>query len=130
MRVLVDTSALYAALDRNDPDHRRARDAFGELSGDDLVTHSYVVLETDALVRRRLGGKATRALHEAVLPTLELVFIDAALHRAAVATYLRAARRGPSLVDCASFAVMLEHGVGTALALDRHFSAAGFATIP
>jgi predicted nucleic acid-binding protein len=128
--VLADTSALYASLDRSDPDHGRARDAFAERSVHDLMTHSYVVLETDALVRRRLGLRASRVLHETILAPLEIVFVDAALHQAAVAAYLGGGKNGPSLVDCASFAVMRAHGIRTALAFDRHFSGAGFDVVP
>lgn len=130
MTVLVDTSALYASLDRNDPDHDRARDTFANHSVHDLTTHSYVILETDALVRRRLGLRASRVLHETIFAPLDIVFVDAALHQAAVAAYLGSGKSGPSLVDCASFAVMRAHGIRAALAFDRHFAAAGFEVVP
>jgi predicted nucleic acid-binding protein len=35
-----------------------------------------------------------------------------------------------SLTDAVSFAVMAERGIKEALALDHHFSAAGFLTVP
>lgn len=38
--------------------------------------------------------------------------------------------RDVSLTDAVSFAVMTERGIESALALDRHFRTAGFATLP
>lgn len=55
MRVFVDTSALYALLDEDDANHARAAKAFAELQGSELTTHAYVLVETLALVSRRLG---------------------------------------------------------------------------
>ena len=74
MTVFVDTSALFALLDADDEQHHEAATVFGELAGSvDLVTHSYVHVETIVLTARRLGPLATRALlddlpHPALLP--------------------------------------------------------------
>ena len=63
-----------------------------------------------------------------LLPALEVVFVDRALHQRAVAAWTVARRRGLSLVDCAGFELMRDLGVVTALAFDRHFEEQGFAT--
>jgi len=47
--VFVDTSALFALLDRDDDFHSAARSFFPELATRTLVTHNYVVVETIAL---------------------------------------------------------------------------------
>jgi predicted nucleic acid-binding protein len=128
--VLVDMSALFAALDRDDHDHQRAADTFADLADRRLLTHNYVVLETDALVRRRLGLDASRALLEQLLPELETIWVDEALHQTAVALYLRGERAGPSLVDWTSFEVMRRHGIETAFAFDDDFRRQGFDVVP
>ncbi len=128
--ILVDTSALFAALDRDDRNHARAVAGFVEHAGELLVTHNYVALETDALARRRLGPAASRALLTELLPTLETIWVDESLHRSALALYLRGARSGASLVDCTSFAVMEAHGIRRAFAFDDDFRRAGFDVVP
>lgn len=131
MTTFVDTSALYALLDR-DQNHTAAASWFGgeEAAAGDLLTHNCVVVESAALADRRLSRDAARALLEELLPLISVVFVDESLHQAATSAYLAATRRGPSLVDRVSFELMRHRGVGQAFAFDRDFRAAGFATVP
>ncbi len=132
MTVFVDTSALYAVLDRSDANHLAARRLWQRLlpEGSILVTTNYVVLETSALVQSRLGVAALRTLHEDVVPALAVEFIDERRHKEGVSAVLSSARRKLSLVDCVSFAVMREAGLREVFCFDRHFAEQGFACRP
>ena len=79
MSVFVDTSAVYALLDAGDSNHERALRATERLLGEELVTHSYVVVELVSLVRRRLGADAAARLIDEVLPAIEVTDVDASL---------------------------------------------------
>jgi predicted nucleic acid-binding protein len=127
--VYADTSGLYALLDATDGRHDQASTIVRSLLGDGavLVTSNYVVAELTALVQGRLGLDAALRVHRALLPALEIVFVDRALHERAVAAWAAARRRGLSLVDCAGFELMRDLGIVTALAFDRHFEDQGFA---
>jgi predicted nucleic acid-binding protein len=129
LTTFVDTSALYALLDRDDANHPAAA-AWFEAADDDLLTHNYVVVESAALVDRRLGIVAARALLEDVVPAMSLVFVDESLHRAASSAYLAARRRGPSIVNRVSFELMRHRQITEAFAFDRDFRTAGFSTLP
>src|SRR5688572_9626247 len=72
------------------------------------VTHSGVLTESAALIQRRLGMHALRNLLQDLLPSLEIVWIDAELHRLASTALLAAGRRRFSLVDWTSFTIMRE----------------------
>lgn len=126
MIVFVDTSALYALLDQDEDMHRSASEVFHVLRGQRLVTHAYVVVETAALVARRLGPDATARLLESILPVIEVEAVDSSLHREAVAAYRAAGSRSVSLVDRTSFQFMRRHAITTAFAFDDDFPAAGF----
>lgn len=132
MSVLVDTSALYALMDRDDAQHTPARAAFRTLLDDEeLVTHSYVLVETIALTQRRLGPDALRALAQDILPAITTqVWVDESAHRSGLAALLAALPTSVSLVDQVSFHVMRELGLSHAFAFDDDFRAAGFATLP
>lgn len=130
MTVFVDTSALYIALDADDEMHQQVVGTLRGLLEEPLVTHSYVVAESTALVERRLGRRHARRLLTHLLAPVEVVWIDERIHRAATSAYLATTRRGPSLVDCTSFEVMRTLGLGTAFAVDRDFADAGFDVIP
>lgn len=131
MSVFVDTSALYAVLDRDDDNHVGAAEAFSSLlDRESALTHGYVVVESTALVQRRLGMEAVRALVDDLLPALELVFVDESLHRAAVAALLAADVRDVTFVDRVSFELMRNRGVTEALAFDDDFARQGFTLLP
>jgi predicted nucleic acid-binding protein len=125
--IFVDTSALLAFLDRDAARHEEVvaslAGVFRERSG---VTHNYVLVETEALARRRLGSGVARRLLEDVVPVLEIVWVDAELHAAAVTVHLRALRRRSSLVDQVGFELMRRRDISVALALDRDFVREGF----
>lgn len=126
MRVFVDTSALYAALDKADPNQAAAAEAFDRLVGiEELVTHNYVHVEAEQLVRRRLGAAAARILLEEILPGVRTVWVDEATHREAVDAVLTAGR-ATSLVDQVSFIVMRSLDTTVALAFDADFNKQGF----
>lgn len=130
MSVLVDTSALYALLDRDDPSHGIATTHFTALRDrGPLVTHNYVVVETTAVLQRRSGMTAVQRLVDLMSP-IRIVWIDETIHRAAMAALLAAPRRRVSLVDRVSFEVMRDLGITEAFAFDPDFAAEGFATIP
>jgi predicted nucleic acid-binding protein len=129
--VFVDTSALYAALDRDDADHAAAAETLADLLGREmLLTHSYVVVETVALSQRRLGVEAARVLVDEVLPAFEVAFVDRPLHEAAVASLLAAGARDVSLVNWTSFELMRRRGVAEAFAFDDDFAERGFRVLP
>ena len=129
--MLVDTSALYALLDGGDERSSAAINAFEQLreQGEALLVHNYVVVEASALVGRRLGPAAQRALHGDVLPLFSIHWVDQALHNAAVIALL-AGRSSASLVDRVSFELMRRRRIDTAFAFDRDFRGQGFRTIP
>lgn len=131
MSVFVDTSALYALLDRRDPEHDAARRAFTDLAdAGPLISHNYVVVEAEALVRYRLGSHAARALLGELVPALDLIWVDEATHQAAVAAYLSDRAPRVSLVDAVSFEVMRGRGLTRAFAFDADFVREGFKTLP
>lgn len=133
MRTFVDTSALYALLDEDDDNHRAAAQWLSGPGADlaeTLVTHAYVVVESAALVHRRLGHHAVRVLFDAFLPALSIVFVDETLHTRAVSAYLAAVRRRPSFVDWVSFQLMRDGDLDRAFAFDRDFATEGFAVVP
>jgi predicted nucleic acid-binding protein len=129
--VFVDTSALLPILDPDDDAHRVAAETFSSLLNEEpLVAHNYVVVETAALVQRRLPRLQLRVLLEDIIPLVEVVWIGIETHEAAVSAFLRGPGRRTSLVDRVSFEVMRRHAMETAFAFDRDFAEEGFRTVP
>ncbi len=123
--IFLDTSLVYALADQRDPFHQVARGRFETAlqSRRALVTHSYVLVESMALLQRRLGRQAALQFSRDS-SAFEIEWVSAALHGEAVRAL--AAGAGTSLVDQVSFAVMRRRGIGEALTLDTDFVTAGF----
>ena len=128
--VFVDTSALIALLDRADPRHEAARSTFLSLADRDLVTHGYVVAETLAVARRRFGVGGVIAVLDDLLPIIDVLPVEPAVHASAQSRYRASLPSGTSFVDQVSFGVMAQASIETAFALDADFSAAGVSVVP
>lgn len=129
MTTFVDTSALYALLDESDDAHPSARRWLSGPGADPretLVTHSFVVVESLALVKHRLGAAALRVLLDAFIPALSVFYVDEPLHASGVTALRAAASQKPSFVDHVSFGFMRREGIRRAFAFDTDFRRQGF----
>jgi len=122
--VVVDTSAIFALLDRRDAHHQAAVAFWTDPDDEDLVTHAYVVVESVALVRSRLGAAAVDTLVDQLLPGIRVEMVDRPLHEAALLD-LRRIGGGTSLVDRVTLNFAARHGISRAFAFDADLSGAG-----
>jgi len=129
MNVFVDTSAFYAVLAKSDAKHAEAAhrwQTFLAHRSVRLFTSNYVVVETCALLNKRLGRSAVADFTRVLLPVTTVLWVDEPTHQAAVEAMLAAGSDGPSLVDCSSFALLRARGLRHAFAYDKHFAAHGW----
>jgi len=131
MMVFIDTSAFLAVLDVGDANHAAAKALWEKMitAGAVLLSHNYILVETSALVSRRLGIEAIRAFERDIVPVLRVEWVTRDIHCVAAAAHMIAARRALSLVDCVSFEVMRRSEIRTAFAFDRHFQEYGYELI-
>jgi len=125
--IFLDTSVIYALADRSDPNHGQALVAFQRLleDGEDVLVHSYVLVEAAALLQRRLGlDSALRFLQES--SGFHVHWVSSRDHEESVGLLAERGKRGLSLVDCASFTIMRQYQVNRALAFDEDFEREGF----
>ncbi len=132
MPTFLDTSAIFAVLDQDDAMHETAEAAWRSFADNSelLVTTSYVLVETCALLQRRLGMAAVRTFNSLIAPVPRVIWVADDLHEPGMAALLTAGRRGMNLVDCVSFVAMRNAGINTAFAFDRHFIEQGFRVVP
>ena len=122
--IIVDTSALFALLDRDDQYSADAARAWGELVDADLVVHGYAVTETLAVVRSRLGWPGVTAVIDDLLPRLRLAMVERHIHEIALSEY-RSLAGGTSFVDRVTIAFAREKGISRCFAYDADLAAAG-----
>lgn len=129
-RVFVDTSALLALIDADDPRQAEVTASFAEHRDDELVTHGYVVAESLAVVRRRFGVEGTVTLLDDVLPPIALLPVDPELHQAVQHAYRASLPSATSFVDQVSLAVIARDGISAVLALDPDLASPGVSLLP
>lgn len=129
--VFADTSAFLSTLNASDRYHRAAQAAFELLRHrrSPLITTSYVLVETYALVGRRMGLEAVEAFRATFEPILEIVWVDAALHEAGLDLLLSPGQPRISLVDAVSFAAMRRLGLTQFFGFDSDFEREGFTSL-
>jgi len=128
MNVFADTSGLFALMVKNDYMHVRASINFAYFAQQraQLLTSSFVLVETIALLQRRIGLAPVHDLHSKILPLLEVIWVDNQWYGKAVQRLQAQGSRDVSLVDCLSFEIMEARDITIAFTFDRHFEANGF----
>lgn len=128
-QVFVDTSAVFALIDRHDANHRAARrtlDGLRKRRVAPLLTN-FVLAESHALLLSRLdAGIARRWLAGNVWPVERVSDDDESRAHAIVVQYVD---KTFTYTDATSFAVMERLGIKTAFAFDPHFRQYGFQVV-
>lgn len=129
MNVFADTSGLFALLVKNDNMAVRARENFRYFAENNvqLVTSSFVLVETTALLKRRIGLAPVHDFNARILPLLEVIWVDDNWYSRAVQRLMAQNDRAVSLVDSLSFEIMEARQIEYAFAFDKHFEKNGFA---
>ena len=128
--MLLDSSAILAALDASDTHHARALRASTDLARlrCRVFQTTFLRAETHALLLARLGAGAARQwLSAPASPTVRPEPRDEVRGERIVIRYRD---KDFSLCDAIAFAVMDRLRARTAFTFDRHFRQYGFETIP
>jgi uncharacterized protein len=124
-----DTYYFIALINPDDEGHAKAVE-YSKLI-DHLVTTDWVFLELADGLAETPSRKLFEPLRNTVLADdeSEVVSLDDATFREAIALYTSRPDEGWSLTDCVSFVVTNRHGLREALTADHHFEQAGFVAL-
>lgn len=125
--LLLDTSGLLCLFDKADSRHQSAHDFFRQAKS--LLTTNYVLAEFLPLVMSRKLHRTSSLFflqHLVLLPRLELVWVDEAIHQKAMKLIENRLDKNYSLCDAVSFVVMRARQINAALSTDKHFEQEGF----
>ncbi|GEA16610.1 twitching motility protein PilT [Moorella sp. E308F] len=123
---MVDTSAVYALIDRSDDLHEKAKNLFKKLSEKDvdLILTNFILAETHALILSRIGHELAREWVKNLVWKIERVKEeDEKRAREIIIAYKD---KSFSYTDATTFAVMERLKLNVALAFDNHFTQFGW----
>ena len=131
--VFVDTSGLYALVDRKDAHHATARAVVERLlrAGRRLVATDYVLAETVNLANARSGTRVAIRVLDLIEQSagIRIEWIGTSRFDITKVFFRNHADHSYSFTDCTSFVLMRELRLSQALTTDHHFSQAGFETL-
>lgn len=128
--LFVDTSFFIALANSRDACHAQAVALQSQLSQQSIhkVTSEYVLFELgNGLSRLRFRALAQQIINFVLRdPTFEVVSAEQALFMDTLTLFYAREDKEWGLTDCASFVIMQQRGINTALSADHHFVQAGF----
>lgn len=132
MSIFVDTSVFLAVLAKDDDNNELAAETLAPLteSGEQLITTNYILVESYALIQRRMGMNAIQDFQNKILPAITLIWINVEEHQHEMQQFLLENRRNLSFVDCSSFEAKQRLGIDKAFTFENHFREQGFEVIP
>lgn len=130
-RVIVDSAAFYALASGEDSFHQRAQAEYEELldEGKELWTTSYALVETMALIQRRLGFNAVVDFLDRIGRNVSVAWIDEEVHSQAWDRLVEQQGAGLSFVDW-TVALASEGLDATIFTFDSGFVNRGYSVIP
>lgn len=122
--IFVDTSALFALINRSDVDHERAKCYLSSLSQDNatLIISNFILSETYTLILYKIGRTPALNAVNGILKTCELERISEEDEQQAWRIINDFDDKDFSYVDVTTFAVMTRLGLTKAFSFDEHFN--------
>lgn len=131
-RVLVDSSAYLALLDRDDEHHSNAIAILQGLASGHFrqITTNAMLIEAHVLILSVLGNAlANQFLREMAKSNTSIIRVRASDEQRATQILFRYTDKDFSFNDAISFAVMEWLGLSLAFTFDRHFSQYGLSVV-
>jgi len=125
MKLFVDTSAWFALIDKNDQNHKPARDFLDQLDKAPVLFHvtDYIVDETATLLRLKVSHRQAVAFLDylANSPHVVRAYATPDLLAQAEDLFRRYKDKRWSYTDCVSFVFMDGEGLNDAFSFDANF---------
>lgn len=129
--LFLDSSAIYAFVDRNDEMGPRIEQCLKEKKYP-LVTTNLVFAESLSLITKRLGKKVGIKTGELLQDSqfLSLLHLDEKILQEGWALYKKYMDKDFDFIDATSFVFCQKNGIKEAITLDQHFAQMGFKVFP
>ncbi|MCK6628296.1 MAG: PIN domain-containing protein [Anaerolineae bacterium] len=133
MKVIADTSGLYALVDRNDPHHSQAANFLKAQAGvGSLLLANHVFDETMTLVKARLGMQVALQLGIRLRTSrfVEMVIFSTAEEQETWRVFSHYTDKEWSYTDCACLVLARQRDIQQAFSFDHHFAQMGLVKVP
>jgi predicted nucleic acid-binding protein len=131
-KVLVDTSALYALVDRNDIHHSESIRILASLipKSPDLIVPNFILAESHTIINRRIGPKEALLFLNSALLDYHIERVTAEDEsRALVLLQGVSSSKNYSYFDAAAVAMAERLGITDVFTFDQHFAKMGLRLI-
>jgi predicted nucleic acid-binding protein len=127
MKTFIDTLFVIALVNERDRHHERALQLASSFQGHSFVVTDAILLEIGNGLARRFRREAVEIIESFLVATnVQVVPLTTELFARAFELYKARQDKEWGLIDCISFTVMRDAGIGAALTSDRRLVQAGF----
>jgi predicted nucleic acid-binding protein len=129
--IVFDTSAFYALISKNDIFHEKAKITYIDIIRKEeiLYTTNYILVETIALIHRRLGFDIVSKFFIPVINKFSIFWIDENWHKKGWEIFQEKKGEKFSFVDCTTLVIVKELDA-TLFTFDEQFKKENIKTIP
>lgn len=125
--LFVDSAYVIALINKRDQYHPQAMILARRYHDRPLVISEGVLLKIGNALAGHFRAQAAQIIEQFLESSqVEVVFTTPQLLASAISMYKQMSDKQWGLVDCISFVIMGERGIGEALTPDHHFTQAGF----
>ena len=132
--VFVDTGAWVALADKDDANHKKAVAIYPSLLKNQkgFITSNLVIAETYIVLLNELGHRSAIHFLEKIKasPRIMRIYSNDDIERDAEEVLRKYEDQDFSYADAVSFAVMKRYKIRIAFCFDKHFTTAGFESVP
>lgn len=133
MKVIADTSGLYALVNRKDPHYQHAANFLkAHAAVGSLLVSNHVFDETMTLVKKRLGMQVALQLGIRLRNSrfVEMVIFSAAEEQEVWRIFSHYTDKEWSYTDCACMVLARQRDIQQAFSFDHHFTQMGLVKVP
>lgn len=133
MKVIADTSGLYALVNRKDPHYQQAANFLkAHAAVGSLLVSNHVFDETMTLVKKRLGMQVALQLGIRLRNSrfVEMVIFSAAEEQEVWRVFSHYTDKEWSYTDCACLVLARQRDIQQAFSFDHHFTQMGLVKVP
>ncbi len=132
-KVIVDTSGLYALVDRKDPHHQQAATFLkNQVGAGSLLLSNHIFDETMTTVKARLGMQVALQLGLRLRNSrfIEMVIFSDPEEQETWRTFSQYVDKEWSYTDCACLVLAKQRNIQQAFSFDHHFTQMGLIRVP
>ncbi|OGM24555.1 hypothetical protein A3D00_00780 [Candidatus Woesebacteria bacterium RIFCSPHIGHO2_02_FULL_38_9] len=122
MKFLLDSDFLIALYKPDDSNHKKSKELFKKIQGDELAALNIVFQESTTVVSKKMGMTHAKKFYDSINRIIEIkINMNEELEQQSWRMFLKQTKKGTSFVDCANLATTKIYGIDKIASFDKFY---------